>query len=194
METKDKILIIIDAQNDFIDGTLGVKGSKEKMLSLAEYIANHGKEYKFNVASADFHPFTHCSFEKNGGIWPVHCVQHSHGAAIFQPILDAIDEKGIELHVLTKGLDEGHEEYSVLKNAKSNKELHALISAYDVKEADFCGIAGDFCVHDSIDDFHKEFPNIKINALLPFIASIDGGTKLNEFLKKNDGIDAIETI
>ena len=191
---ENKVLILIDCQNDFIDGNLAVNGSFGKMEELAKYIRERGGEYAFIIASADFHPMTHCSFGKNSGIWPTHCIQHSHGAAIFQPILDAIDETGIEFHVLTKGLDEDHEEYSVLKNAKSNKELHALIETNGVNTVDFTGIAGDYCVLDSASDFHREFPDVKINMLLPFIASIDDGTKLNEFIRKNDSINSIDTI
>ena len=178
-----KVLILIDCQNDFIDGNLAVNGSFGKMEELAKYIRERGGEYAFIIASG-----------KNNGIWPTHCIQHSHGAAIFQPILDAIDETGIEFHVLTKGLDEDHEEYSVLKNAKSNKELHALIETNGVNTVDFTGIAGDYCVLDSASDFHREFPDVKINMLQPFIASIDDGTKLNEFIRKNDSINSIDKI
>ncbi len=190
-----KVLILIDGQNDFIDGgRLAVDGSKAKMIALAEYINNHANDYDFIIASADFHPFTHCSFKKNGGIWPLHCLQHSEGAAIFQPILDAIDNTGAELHVLTKGVDEDHEEYSVLKNAKSNKLMHSLIESHKIEEVDICGIAGDYCVLDSIKDFHKEFSKVKINVLLPFVASIDGGEKLEKFLSDCESITAIEEI
>ena len=191
----NKVLILIDSQNDFIDGgRLAVGGSKAKMIALSEYINSHAKDYDFIIASVDFHPFTHCSFKKNGGIWPLHCLQHSEGAAIFQPILDAIDNTGTELHILTKGVDEDHEEYSVLKNAKSLIYMQGLMHSHKIEEVDFCGIAGDFCVLDSIKDFHKEFPSVKINVLLPFVASIDGGEKLDNFLKDSESITAIEEI
>ncbi len=188
-----KILVIIDPQYDFINGSLGVKGAEEKMVMLADYIRNNHKDYDSIILSADFHPVTHCSFKNNGGTWPIHCMQHSHGAAIFQPILDAIEETGIDFQVLTKGLNEDREEYSVLKNHESNKKLKAIINANGITEADYCGIAGDYCVKDSIADFHREYPQIKINALISFIASIDGGKTLEEFLSKNDSITAISS-
>jgi uncharacterized protein YuzB (UPF0349 family) len=43
-------------------------------------------------------------------------------------------------------------------------------------------------------DFHREFPEIKISAIIPFIASIHGGDKLFDFLKKNENIDVIENV
>ena len=184
-----KALGMIDIENDFLDGgKLGVEGSINKMLAFAKFILEHAKEYDLFFISVDFHPLSHCSFKKNGGIWPVHCVQHSTGAAIFQPILDAIEDAGVELHVLTKGVDEDHEEYSVLKNTESNKKLHSLIQTHEIGQVDFAGIAGDYCVKDSMADFHREFPEVTLRALKPFIASIDGGKAFDEFLAKNDSI------
>lgn len=190
-----KILFIIDAQNDFIDGgRLGVNNSKPKMDALAQYIRGTKGEYDAILASVDWHPLTHCSFKENGGIWPFHCVQFSDGAAIYQPILDAINDIGADFHVYTKGVIEDREEYSVMKNGVSNMGIHAFIEAYKIEAADFAGIAGDYCVKDSMADFHRELPNVKVTVLTPFVASIDGGAALEEFLKKNDEIDSIEAL
>ena len=190
-----KALGMIDIENDFLDGgKLGVEGSTKKMVALAKFILEHAKEYSLFFMSIDFHPLSHCSFKKNGGIWPVHCVQYSAGAAIFQPILDVIEETGVELYILTKGVDEDHEEYSVLKNAESNKRLHSLMEVYKITQVDFCGVAGDYCVKDSMSDFHREFPDITIRALKPFIASIDGGKTFNDFLAKNDSILVMDEV
>lgn len=192
---KVKVLFRIDVEYDFLDnGKLGVAGSKEKFDKMPAYIYEHGKEYASIWDSADTHPITHCSFKQNGGIWPVHCQEHTMGAAIYQPIIDAVNDLGIDHHVFTKGNDEDREEYSVMRNHKSNKEIHALVESLGVTEVDFCGIAGDWCVKDSIDDFHREFPNIKINVLMPFVASIDGGKTLDEYLAKNESITRIDNV
>lgn len=191
---KNKILFQIDIQNDFLDGgKLGVDGSKEKFAKYPDFIREHGKEYAAIFSSVDFHPITHCSFKQNGGIWPVHCQQHTEGAAIYQPIVDAINEIGVEHHIFTKGTDEDREEYSVMRNIKSNKEIHALVDSLGITEVDFCGIADIYCVKDSIEDFHREFPDIKINVLIDFIGFMDE-EKFNEFLLKNDSITRIDEV
>lgn len=190
-----RVLFIIDGQYGFLDGgELGVNGSIDKMDALAKYIKETKGIYDYYFASVDWHPITHCSFKPNGGIWPPHCQQHSKSAAIYQPILDAIDSIGAEMQFFTKGLDESREEYSVVKNIESNKKLHAYIDNMDIDRVDFCGVAGDYCVLDSMSDFHREFPSTKINAILPFIASIDGGTKLLDFLHKNENIGIIDNV
>lgn len=190
-----KVLFIIDAQRDFMDGgKLGVDNSTEKMDALAKYIRETKGKYDVIFASVDWHPITHCSFKQNGGIWPPHCLQHSEGAAIYEPILEAINEIDADFHVFSKGVNEDREEYSVMKNDISNKTIHAFINSNGIDDVDFVGIAGDYCVKDSVSDFHREFPGVKVTVLLPFVASIDGGKALNDFLKANDEIQFSEAI
>ena len=113
---------------------------------------------------------------------------------LYQPIVDALNKAGVYIHVFTKGTEEDREEYSVMRNAKSNKKIHVLVESLGVTEVDFCGIAGDYCVKDSIDDFHREFPNIKINILMPFVASIDGGKTIDEYIANNDFLNRIDVV
>ena len=184
-----KVLFRIDVEYDFLDGgKLGVAGTMEKFNKMPYYLKNNGKQYISVWDSADFHPIGHCSFEQNGGIWPVHCQEYTKGASIYQPIIDVVNELGIDHHVFTKGTDEDREEYSVMRNHKSNKEIHALVDSLGITEVDFCGIADIYCVKDSIEDFHREFPDIKINVLIDFIGFMDE-EKFNEFLEKSDYIN-----
>ena len=167
-----KALIGIDIEYDFLDGgKLGVNGSKEKFDKMPGFIYKHGKDYVSAFLTDDFHPVTHCSFKQNGGIWPLHCQQHTMGAAIYQPIIDALNDIGIDYHVLTKGTNEDREEYSVMRNP----------------EADI------YCVKDSIEDFHREFPDIKINVLIDFIGFMDE-KKFYDFLEKSDYIEVKKVI
>ena len=82
-----KILLIIDPQYSFLDnGELPVNGSQYQMDCLSEFISEQGKNYSSIIITVDNHPINHCSFKHNGGMWPTHCVQHSVGASIYEPI------------------------------------------------------------------------------------------------------------
>ena len=75
-------LIVVDVQNDFCPGgSLGVRGGDEvarKMSATAKTFAERGGKV---FATQDWHPAGHSSFASQGGQWPDHCVQDSHGAA-----------------------------------------------------------------------------------------------------------------
>lgn len=130
---KKKILFLIDCQNDFINGSLAVKGAEDIMNGLARYIERYGNEYEFFIVSCDFHPINHCSFKENGGEWPIHCVEHSVGAAVYQPILTQLNnqklkDKTKETFFLIKGTTSTREEYSAVDSKKIKMMLqHGLM-------------------------------------------------------------------
>ena len=184
-----KILIIVDGQYSFIEGgSLAVEGGRNALNNLVEFIKNHYKEYDGIFLTADWHPITHCSFKDNGGIWPPHCVQFSQGAAIYQPILDVLDELRIDDDVLTKGCDEDHEEYSIFKNVTSEAYLKAMNKHNEIGVVDVAGIAGDYCVLDTIKDGLMEFPNTEFHVINECVASIDGGATLSKFVDENERV------
>ena len=98
--------ISIDTQNGFCEGgNLAVEGGKKSGDKQAQHLEENKDKYAIVVATADWHPSSHCSFKENGGIWPPHCKQFSADAAIYQPLLDVL-ETCPHFEVLTKGCDE----------------------------------------------------------------------------------------
>jgi nicotinamidase/pyrazinamidase len=80
-------LLIVDVQNDFCPGGALAVPEGDQVIAplnrLAEAIAQRGG---LVVASRDWHPRTTRHFKAFGGLWPVHCVQETQGAA-FHPDL-----------------------------------------------------------------------------------------------------------
>jgi nicotinamidase/pyrazinamidase len=186
--SENRILLVVDPQNDFISGSLQVGGAELAMTKLASYIANHGNEYDGIYITADWHPLTHCSFKDNGGEWPIHCVQFTSGAAIYQPIINALNEKKLDYEVLTKGINEDREEYSIFKNEVSLAYFKAINKHNTVTRVDVAGLAGDVCVMNSVADGLRVFTNAEFRIFKEFSPSIDGGNKLDKFVGINDRV------
>lgn len=182
-----KVLLIVDPQNDFITGTLAVEGAKKKMMGLAEYIKDCGDSYDYICVTMDSHPENHCSFKENGGIWPKHCVTYTNGWQMPEYLQSALTEtnKAIVSSYL-KGTEADHEEYSVFDNDDEGWDLRVLLEELDIQDGlrvDVCGIAGDYCVLETLKGLYKLFDNIWV--LQQYTASIDNGKKLNEYLDKH---------
>lgn len=185
----NKLLLIVDPQYDFIDGTLPVDNAEQKMDALCEYIKNHN-DYEAVVITADWHPDSHCSFMDNGGEWPKHCVAYTHGAAIYEPIIKTLKELKVKYKVLTKGTDPKEEEYSIFLNDESYDWLIETISMKKIDQIDVCGIAGDVCVHDTIVSGMNEFGNEKFNILMDYCPCIADETLLKSLnVKRTYGKD-----
>jgi nicotinamidase/pyrazinamidase len=177
-----KMLLIIDPQNDFISGSLAVEGAKEKMDALVEFFKEEYKNYAVTVITADWHPANHCSFKENGGTWPSHCVQFTEGARIYNHLFKTIMPSGA--FILNKGNLEDKEEYSIMDNENSSIELLKIIETLEINEIDVCGIAGDYCVLESVKGLRNKLSDIKINLLNKFVPFI-GEPNLEEFEKCN---------
>lgn len=183
------ILLIVDPQNDFISGSLAVAGADEKMLKLSKYIEDKGNEYCAIYVTLDSHPEDHCSFKENGGVWPKHCVNYTEGWGVHFP-LEEVLETYEHVNYFNKGEDSNEEEYSIFSNDYDGEMLASLINKICKNDEDtfidVCGIAGDYCVLETIKGLTELINNDHIYILEEFTASIDGGKKLLEYAENND--------
>lgn len=182
-----KMLLLVDVQYDFINGSLAVAGAPEKMDALGKYIASQPVgTFKQIAMTADFHPYNHSSFKDNGGLWPVHCVQFSHGGSIYASVLEAVKKHQADAPVLTKGDDVAVDEYSIMANKPSAVRLLQIIKDNDIQEIYVAGLCGDYCVGNTIKDLVKAGHGSKIRVMKEFIGNIDDGTVLNGIIKDNN--------
>ena len=182
-------LIIVDCQNDFITGTMSVKGARNTVDEIKKFIKNHHKEIDKIVFTVDWHPISHCSFKKNGGIWPQHCVQYTPGACIEPKLLKLVQSLNINYEVSTKGVIEEVEQYGAFEDIDFVSDELGRRYFLDIIEvnadSDFvvCGIAGDYCVKSTIENMIRG--DICPKVFCPGIVSIDGGKIFSEFIKEN---------
>ena len=173
MDRFRKMLIIVDAQHDFIDGSLPVPGAAQAMNKLARYIRQTDGQYTLRLLTADAHPAGHMSFAENGGPWPAHCVAGTPGAAIWEPVIEALESTSGETVVLTKGSDPDREEYSIFANNKAAETIDSLVKSLNIVKIDICGLAGDICVARTLEDGQKRYPDIRWRLLEPFSPTIN---------------------
>ena len=180
------ILLIVDPQNDFITGTLAVEGAKEKMMKLSE---SDLSKYDYICVTLDSHPEDHCSFKEIGGIWPKHCVFETNGWDMPEYLGTALLNTLASVSCYRKGTEVDSEEYSIFDNDKDGFMLYNQIKELARQEdvyIDVCGIAGDYCVLETIKGLRKFMGDKYIKVLTEYTASIDGGEKLMNYIKEND--------
>jgi nicotinamidase/pyrazinamidase len=139
-------LVVIDVQNDFADpgGSLAVTGAAEVVVVANAAVAAVRAAGGLVAYTADWHPAHTPHFAQDGGIWPVHCVGGSWGAA-FHPdlVLDGpVVRKGT-------GGEDGYSGFSVrdpTTGATAPTELAPLLRAEGIDRVVVCGLATDYCV------------------------------------------------
>lgn len=133
-------LIIVDLQRDFCPGgALAVPGGDRVIAPINRLAAASA----FVVATRDWHPPDHHSFETQGGPWPVHCVRNTPGAEL-DPRLD----RGLVDVIVDKGLAPDLDGYSAFEATK----LESLLRARGIARVHVAGLALDYCVkHTALD-------------------------------------------
>lgn len=171
----NKLLLIVDPQIDFITGTLPIPGAEKAMNDLASYVRDNSDEYSLICVTCDRHPLRHSSFADFGGIWPIHCVESSVGAAVWPPIMEVLIKNSFKTQILYKGEDLDKDEYSIFQSSEGTVKIDSFIKESKISEIDICGLAGDVCVANTLKDAQALYPNLHFKIFHPFIASIDGG-------------------
>ncbi len=167
-------LLIIDFQNDFTPGgALAVSGGDE----IGEPVRRLAERLDVNVATRDWHPPDHASFETEGGPWPVHCVRETHGAAL-HPAMEGIDLDAI-VDVGREREDEGYSGFE-------NSDLARILRDADVDRVYVVGLATDYCVRASaIDACREGFETIVVeDAIRAVNVNEDDGAHAIEDMKQ----------
>jgi len=141
-------LVVIDLQNDFADpaGSLAVTGGQEVVDAVNREVREAGDAGALVVATQDWHPESTPHFAKDGGIWPVHCVGDTWGAAL---------APGFELPAdaprVRKGTN-GEDGYSgfTMRDPETAQEtateLEDLLRRRGIERVVVAGLATDYCV------------------------------------------------
>ena len=141
-------LLVVDVQNDFADpaGSLSVDGGEAIIPRVnAEIVAAQAAGAAV-LLTQDWHPESTPHFAKDGGIWPVHCVRDTWGAAL-HPRLAAPDEAP-RVRKGSNGED-GYSGFSMrdpVTGETTPTELEGLLRERGVETVVVCGLATDYCV------------------------------------------------
>lgn len=156
MKPMDEVLLVIDVQNDFMPGgALAVPNGHE----VVPVINGLASQFAHVVLTQDWHPADHVSFARSHAgrqpfetialpygeqvLWPTHCVQDTHGAALHAdlhvPHAQAVVRKGYQSSV---------DSYSAFVEAdrRTPTGLAGYLREKGVRRVHCVGLATDFCV------------------------------------------------
>jgi nicotinamidase/pyrazinamidase len=151
-------LIVVDVQNDFAssEGSLYVPGGEETIEFINQEIETATAEGARLVYTQDWHPESTPHFEKDGGIWPVHCVKDTPGAE-FHPDLDLRSEA----IVVRKGVggEDGYSGFNIRDpetGEVASTGLSSQLRDLGVERVVVVGLALDYCVKETAMDAVEE--------------------------------------
>ena len=148
-----KILVIVDVQNDFIDGSLGTKEAKEIIPNIVEKINDNCYEKIF--VTLDTHDINYLKTEEGRFLPQPHCVKYTKGWLINENILYSLSNENYKtIEKRTFGCE------------KLIRDIRNEINRSKIKQNDLIielvGVCTDICVITNALMIKSHFPNIKV--------------------------------
>ena len=141
-----RALLIIEFQNDFVPGGALPVRDGDAIATRVNELLDSG-DFDLVVATRDWHPPNHASFEEQGGPWPPHCVQGTRGAQLH----DSLDRAKVDV-VVDAGYEPQLEGYSGFEET----DLARVLREHDIDEVTVVGLATDYCVRHTAADALRE--------------------------------------
>jgi nicotinamidase/pyrazinamidase len=175
-------LLVVDVQNDFADpqGSLYVNGGEETVPFINAEIDRAQRAGARVFYTQDWHPESTPHFQKDGGIWPVHCVQGTWGAQLHPRLV-------VGGPVVQKGSngEDGYSGFTMRDPVTGDTiatPLGEMLAAAAVTQLVICGLATDYCVKSTVLDARER--GYPITVLQNGICAVE--------LQPGDGDRAIE--
>jgi len=155
-----KVLVLVDLQNDFIDGALGSSEAQAIVPKVVEKVKNIDKENTLILFTKDTH-YENYLETLEGKMLPVkHCIENTPGWCINKEISSIVDNTP------------GYRKYSsyniihsrIYKNTFGSDVLRDFLIAHEksIDEVEFCGLCTDICVVSNVLMCRQVLPNTKI--------------------------------
>lgn len=170
---KNKILFIVDPQNDFIEGgNLPVRGGRDAIMKIVTSGILDKNWNKIFVTLDTHHPSNLGFGDPESKLlkklykntpkpqqWPPHCIKGTHGWEIYEPLMKKLEGRE-NVEYLIKGEEDDKEAYSAFNFSDGGRIEYNLkklecINLIEDLEIYYTGLAEDYCVLETIRSIMK---------------------------------------
>ena len=148
-----KLLIVVDMQKDFVDGTLGTP----EAVAIDEKVATYVKQFDGKVIfTKDTHGEDYLNTKEGKSIPVVHCVKGTRGHD-FSPF--------VKLARLERVIDKNAKDAIIEKDTFGYKHWGESLRSSEVDEIEICGLCTDICVIANVILLKTALPETEITVL-----------------------------
>lgn len=144
MKQDKKLLIVVDMQNDFIDGALGTKEAEEIVENVNKKISEYRNSNNIVVFTRDTHNEEYLDTSEGRNLPVKHCIKGTKGWQITS-IIEVSDDKIID------------------KPSFGSLELAEYVSNLEVNSIEIVGLCTDICVISNAMILKAKLPEINIS-------------------------------
>ena len=151
-----KVLVVVDCQNDFIDGSLANEEAQKRLPKIIEKINKEKENGSLIICTRDTHGENYLSTLEGKKLPIPHCIENTRGWELNEEIKKAIPSNAIILNKKTFGSRELVDFFRY-----NRKFCNTIINSEEV-EIEICGFVTSICVVSNALLLRTFFPNTKI--------------------------------
>ncbi len=142
-----KILVVVDMQNDFVDGALGTK----EAVGIVDNVVSKIKDFDGKIiATLDTHQHNYLETSEGKKLPVPHCIRMTNGWLLNEKVLNALSEK--DYKIVEKKTFGSTKLVNEIRRIKGNEEI----------EIEFVGLCTDICVVSNALLLKAYFPQVKM--------------------------------
>lgn len=160
-----KILVVVDMQNDFIDGSLGTNEAVGILPNVVDKIKNFDGEIIF---TRDTHQTNYLTTQEGRNLPVEHCIEGTYGWEIHEDINNLIGE--LKTPIYNK---------DTFGSKELIQELVELSKEKEIKEIQLVGLCTDICVISNALTIKTFLPEVRISVDSSCCAGVTPESHLN---------------
>lgn len=152
-----KIIVCVDLQNDFIDGSLGTQEAQAIVPKVVEKLKNIDKENTLVLFTKDTHQKDYLETFEGKLLQVEHCIENTAGWSINKEISSVIDHMDGALTYSSATIKHSR----IYKNTFGSDDLRDFFNKHkdEIDEVEFCGLCTDICVVSNVLMARQEMPD-----------------------------------
>lgn len=161
-QTSEKLLVVVDYQNDFVDGSLAIEDAKNLEPIIEEKIKFYLEQNQDVIFTLDSHDIDYLETREGVSIPVLHCQKETLGHELYGNIKNYKEK--------AKRVFE--------KDTFGSINLAKFIAKSDYKEIEFCGVVSNICVLSNI--ILVQNMNKEVEIIVDLSATISNDKVVNE--------------
>lgn len=142
-----KVLVVVDMQNDFVDGALGTR----EAVSIVDNVVSKIKNFDGKIiATLDTHQHNYLETSEGKKLPVPHCIRMTNGWLLNEKVLNALSEK--DYKTVEKKTFGSTKLVNEIRRIKENEEI----------EIEFVGLCTDICIVSNVLLLKAYFPEVKM--------------------------------
>lgn len=152
-----KALVVVDYQNDFVNGALGFAGAERLEPLIIEKINDCRKTGGKVIFTLDTHTEDYPNTAEGRKLPVPHCIKGTEGHKLFGRVAECVDDNDIVIE----------------KPSFGSLELADVLKSGGFEEVEFCGLVTDICVVSNVIIAKAALPESRIVVDSNAVASFD---------------------